>query len=129
MPDGAPARIEGPFGSLTLHNKRDRAAVFMAGGIGITPFMSILRHAAHSRLEQRLILLYSNRRPEDSAFLSELQRLEGDHRNFRLVATLTRMRESRLPWMGETGAIPTATTSAVRSSTAIEGTSPIPFER
>jgi ferredoxin-NADP reductase len=105
MPVGAPAQIDGPFGSLTLHNKRERAAVFIAGGIGITPFMSMLRHAAHTGLEQRLVLLYSNRRPEDSAFLSELQRMEGDNPNFRLVATMTGMGESRVPWSGATGAI------------------------
>src|SRR5688572_6023980 len=34
---GSPAKVEGPFGSLTLHNDRARAAVFIAGGIGITP--------------------------------------------------------------------------------------------
>jgi ferredoxin-NADP reductase len=102
---GAAAEVDGPFGSLTLHNKLDRAAVFIAGGIGITPFMSMLRHAANSALQQRLVLLYSNRRPEDSAFLGELQRLEGENRNFRLVATMTRMQESTLPWMGETGVI------------------------
>jgi ferredoxin-NADP reductase len=105
LPIGAPAEVEGPFGSLTLHNKLDRAAVFIAGGIGVTPFMSMLRHATHSALRQRLVLLYSIRRPEDSAFLSELQRLEGENRDFRLVATMTQMGESRLPWMGETGAI------------------------
>jgi ferredoxin-NADP reductase len=102
---GAPAEIEGPFGSLTLHNKLARAAVFVAGGIGITPFMSMLRHAAHTALQQHLVLLYSNRRPEDSAFLTELQRLEGENPNFRLVATMTRMAESRMPWMGASGKI------------------------
>jgi ferredoxin-NADP reductase len=105
LPVGGAAQIEGPFGSLTLHNKPDRAAVFIAGGIGITPFMSILRHAAQGALQQRLVLLYSNRTPEDSAFLSELQRLEGEDPYFRLLATMTRMKESRLPWMGETGKI------------------------
>lgn len=105
LPIGAAAEVEGPFGSLTLHNNPDRAAVFLAGGIGITPFMSMLRHAAHGALQQRIVLLYSNRRPEDTAFLSELQRLEGDHPNFRLVATMTRMGESQLPWEGETGKI------------------------
>ncbi|GAB3649796.1 ferredoxin--NADP reductase [Ramlibacter alkalitolerans] len=105
---GAPAQVEGPFGALTLHNKAERAAVFVAGGIGITPFMSMLRHAAHQRLQRRLVLVYSNRRPEDSAFLSELQRLEGDYPNFSLVATMTRMAESRLPWMGETGLVDAA---------------------
>ena len=105
LPIGGTAQVDGPFGSLTLHNKRDRAAVFLAGGIGITPFISMLRNAAHTALQQRLLLLYANRRPEDSAFLSELQRLEGDNRNFRLVATMTRMGQSRLPWKGATGAI------------------------
>lgn len=105
MPVGAPAEIDGPFGSLTLHNKLARPAVFIAGGIGITPFMSMLRHAAAGSRQQRLVLLYSNRRPEDSAFLAELQRMEGENRNFRLVATMTQMEESRLPWMGETGKV------------------------
>src|SRR5262249_2691715 len=40
---GAQVRLDGPFGSLTIHNKRTRAAVFIAGGIGITPFMSMIR--------------------------------------------------------------------------------------
>ena len=102
---GGSAEIEGPFGSLTLHGTPHRAAVFVAGGIGITPFMSMLRHATHGGLQHRVVLLYSNRRPEDSAYLSELQRLEGDHPNFRLVATMTRMRESRWPWTGATGKI------------------------
>lgn len=105
LPVGGAAGIEGPFGSLTLHNKKDRAAVFIAGGIGITPFMSMLQHARHVALQQRVVLLYSNRRPEDSAYLADLQRMEGDNPNFRLVATMTRMGGSRLPWMGATGPI------------------------
>lgn len=105
LPIGSPAQIEGPFGSLTLHNNRARPAVFIAGGIGITPFMSILRQATADKLPQRLLLLYSNHRPEDSAFLAELQRLERENKEFSLVATMTRARESRLPWPGETGLV------------------------
>ncbi|HEV2177024.1 MAG TPA: FAD-dependent oxidoreductase [Terriglobia bacterium] len=105
LPIGAPARLEGPFGSLTLHGNHARPAVFIAGGIGITPFMSILRQAAQDQLPQRLILLYSNRRPEDAAFLAELQELERYNRNFRLVATMTEMHKSSSPWRGATGLI------------------------
>jgi ferredoxin-NADP reductase len=105
LPAGGAAGIEGPFGSLTLHNKVGRAAVLLAGGIGITPFMSMLRDAAQQRRPQRLVLLYSNRRPEDSAFLSELQRMEGENPNFQLLATMTQMAQSGLPWSGATGKI------------------------
>lgn len=102
---GSPIRIEGPFGSLTLHNNRARPAVFIAGGIGITPFMSILRQATQDGLAQRLVLIYSNRRPEDAAFLAELQALEQRNHHFRLVATMTQMEQSTRPWMGEVGKI------------------------
>lgn len=105
LPIGAPATLEGPFGSLTLHGNRARPAVFIAGGIGITPFMSILRQAAQDQLLQRLILLYSNRRPEDAAFLAELQELERYNKNFRLLATMTEMHKSSSPWRGGTGLI------------------------
>jgi ferredoxin-NADP reductase len=105
LPIGSPVNLEGPFGSLTLHNDRARTAVFIAGGIGITPFMSMLRQAAKDQLPHRLLLLYSNRRPEDAAFLAELQQLERQNKNFRLVATMTEISKSSRPWEGETGLI------------------------
>ena len=105
LPLGAAARIEGPFGSLVLHRDSARAAVFIAGGIGITPFMSIVRQATQDQLPQHLRLLYSNRRPEDAAFLGELQQLEQRNKNFRLVATMTDIGKSNQPWIGETVSI------------------------
>lgn len=102
---GTPVGIDGPFGSLTLHNNRARPAVFIAGGIGITPFVSILRQAAKDRLAQRLVLIYSNRRPEDAAFLAELQALEQQLENFRLLATMTQIGESGQSWPSAVGKI------------------------
>lgn len=105
LPPGARLELKGPRGVMTLHEERSRAAVFIAGGIGITPFMSMLRQAAQDKLPQRLLLIYSNRRPEDAAFLAELQQLERRNPNFRLVATMTEMAKSALPWNGETGLV------------------------
>jgi len=68
-------KVEGPVGSFILHNNPAKPAVFLAGGIGITPFSSIVRHAAKARLPHRLYLFYSNRRPEDAAFMDVLGEL------------------------------------------------------
>lgn len=99
---GRSVQIEGPFGSLILHNNRARPALLIAGGIGITPFVSMLRQAAQDGLQQHLLLLYANRRPEDVAFLDELQRLSAANARVRLVATMTQMASSAQQWHGET---------------------------
>lgn len=97
--------LEGPNGLMTLHDDPARPAVFIAGGIGVTPFLSMARHAAHARLPQKLWLFYSNRRPEDAPFLRELQALAGANPNFRFVPTMTEMEKSRAGWTGETGMV------------------------
>lgn len=102
LPLGAVVGAEGPFGSLTLHNDASRPAVLLAGGIGVTPFRSMARRAAHERLPHRIVLIYSNRRPEDAPFLDELRGLARENPNFTFVPTMTRMGGSRLPWTGET---------------------------
>jgi ferredoxin-NADP reductase len=105
---GASARLDGPFGSLTLHKDRTRPAVLVAGGIGITPFMSMLRQLAHDGAGREVVLLYSNRRPEDAAFLDELTAMARSARGFRLVATMTDMAHSTRPWHGQTGPLDAA---------------------
>jgi ferredoxin-NADP reductase len=102
LPEGAAVKLLGPIGQFTLGDA-ERPAVFIAGGIGITPFMSMLRQAARDGSAQRLVLVYSNRRPEDAAFLDELQELERQSRNFRLVATMTEIGKSAARWEGQTG--------------------------
>jgi ferredoxin-NADP reductase len=102
MPPGSEVSIAGPFGSFTLR-QGSRPAVFLAGGIGITPFRSMLLQAAHEKLSRRLFLFYSNRRPEDAPFLDELLGLEAETDGFRVIGTMTDMEKSRLPWQGETG--------------------------
>lgn len=104
LPDGASVKLKGPFGDLTLDDAA-RPAVLIAGGIGVTPFMSMLRQAAQDTQPQRLSLIYSNRRPEDAAFLAELQGLERRNPNFRLCATMTEMGKSARKWDGAQGMV------------------------
>lgn len=105
VPLGTELKIEGPFGNLVLHNKAERPAVFLTGGIGITPVRSIVMNAAREKLRHRIFVFYSNRRPEDAAFLVELEALQTENPNFKLVPTMTRMEKSNRLWKGETGFI------------------------
>ncbi len=105
MPIGTAVRIEGPSGDLTLQDDSTRSAVFLAGGIGITPFRSMLVQAAHQKLPHRLFLFYSNRRPEDAPFLEELQALEMKNPRYTLIPSMSEMARSHRSWTGETGLI------------------------
>jgi len=102
MPLASQVKIEGPSGDLTLHESASRPAVLLAGGIGITPFRSIVLQAAKDKLSHRIFLFYSNRRPEDAPFLKELESLEYENPNFELIGTMTEMAKSQRPWSGET---------------------------
>ena len=100
---GLEVKIDGPSGSLVLHRKAERPAVLMAGGIGITPFLSIIRQAAHDEAAHQIYLFCSNRRPEDCPFLDVLAGAAKQNPRFHLIATMTKMKNSHREWTGETG--------------------------
>ena len=118
LPVGSSLRIDGPSGSLTLHRDVSRGAVMIAGGIGITPFVSMLRHAAGEKSARQLVLLYSNRAPKDTAFLQELSALAQTYPGFRLLATMTEAAQSAPPWTGETRFIGVELLDAARTGLA-----------
>lgn len=89
MPEGAEIEIDGPFGSFTLHAKKEKPAVFIAGGIGITPFRSILKNASKEKPRRKFYLFYSNRTPEDAPFLKELSDLTKEIPDFTFVPVLS----------------------------------------
>lgn len=100
---GLEVRIDGPSGSFVLHRKAERAAVLLAGGIGITPFLSMIRQAAYEQGSHQIYLFYSNRRPEDCPFLEVLAETAKQNPRFHLIATMTKMKDSHRDWTGETG--------------------------
>ena len=104
-PQGLEVSVEGPSGSFTLHKNATKPAVFLAGGIGITPFLSMVRQAGKNKPQQLLYLFYSNQRPEDSPFLDLLEGLPTENPNFHFIATMTGMAKSRRKWCGQIGVI------------------------
>ena len=95
--------IDGPYGKLTLPEDISRPVVFLAGGIGITPFRSMIVQATAQNLSGKIILFYANRRPEDAPFLDELQSLQQRNPDFTFVGMMTNAAGSDFPWSGETG--------------------------
>lgn len=100
LPEGAELTVNGPNGNFTLHDDAAAPAVFIAGGIGITPFMSMIRKACHTQSSQKITLFYTNRIPGYAAFLDELHSLAEANPNFKLVATMTAL-DNHSDWKGE----------------------------
>src|SRR5580700_8454238 len=59
LPSGAELLLQGPYGRMTLPRNAARPAVLLAGGIGITPFRSLIRNAAETLSPRKLLLFYS----------------------------------------------------------------------
>lgn len=104
-PLGTKVRLQGPGGSFVLHRKSEKPAVFLTGGIGITPFLSMISQATNDKAPHQLYLFYSNRRPEDAAFVYSLFDAAKQNSNFHLIATMTDMDKSHRDWTGEIGFI------------------------
>ena len=95
---GDEVQVEEPKGSFLLPEETSADYVFVAGGIGITVFRSMLRFIADEGLPYRVTLVYSNRDRESAAFLDELEELERRVDGLRLVLTMT----DEPAWEGET---------------------------
>jgi ferredoxin-NADP reductase len=104
LPCATEVEMDGPFGSFALHRQPAKPAIFLAGGIGVAPFSSMILSAAIASLHHQLYLFYSNPHPQDAAFLNGLRKLERKILNFRLIPTMTEMSKPQL-WAGETGCI------------------------
>jgi ferredoxin-NADP reductase len=97
--------LRGPVGGyFTWDAARDGGPLFLvAGGSGVVPLMSMLRHraATHSRVPTRL--LYSSSTVEEIFYRDELQRMTAGDSDLEIIQTLTR--EKPACWTGHTGRI------------------------
>lgn len=84
-------------GSFVLPDTVDKPLAFIALGIGITPYISMLRYAFEENKGDKMTLFYSDNEVESMAFLDELKQMEKDHDNFKLVCIVTKDES----WQGE----------------------------
>lgn len=82
---GREVRVQGPYGEFCIDPKVDKNVIMMAGGIGITPFISILRYAAEAAITTPLTLLYACSSQDDIPFYDEIIALQTRNPYFRVV--------------------------------------------
>lgn len=95
------ARIDAPYGKFTFEGEHEKIGL-LAGGIGITPFKSICQYCTDMRLNTKVTLLYGNRTENDIAFRKELEALQRQNKNLKVVFILN---EADSNWKGATGLI------------------------
>jgi ferredoxin-NADP reductase len=86
---GSLLTVRAPAGGFTYPHGDDRPLLLLAGGIGITPVMSMLRHAVADQPARPVALIYSVRTPADIAFRDELSTIARRHPQVRVVVTVT----------------------------------------
>ena len=88
LPLQSEIKFAGPTGNFILHDDINVPAVLIAGGIGIAPFYSMIKHAVTRRSPQPLILFYGNQQQRDAAYLAELSQMAATHPSFKFIATM-----------------------------------------
>lgn len=101
MPLGTKIKVDGPYGQFTLHKDTSKPAAFLAGGIGITPFMAMLGDITKNNFEHTIYLFYSNRTRSLMTYFEELEQYKQSNPRFTFIPTLTD--ETPENWTYETG--------------------------
>ncbi|HSX42389.1 MAG TPA: FAD-dependent oxidoreductase [Candidatus Saccharimonadales bacterium] len=106
IPLGTKVKVKEPMGRMTLHQDTSKSAVFLIGGIGITPVMSIIRSIKQSGDRRTFYLFYSNPSQAAAAFYDELKTLSEADKNFHFIPIFTDTPPAN--WQGETARIDAA---------------------
>ncbi len=100
---GDPVLVLGASGEFYYRPEMGRSLVLIAGGIGITPFMSMIRYVDEGNLDTRVTLLYSAKTPEELVFLDELRAISTRNPRIRCLFTITQPIDQS--WQGRVGRI------------------------
>ncbi len=102
---GDSLEISEPIGKFTLNDEKKIALI--AGGSGIVPYRSMIKHAAKTNSNVEIVVFYSVKKFEDIIYYHELNEIQKEFSNLRVVYTLTR--ETPEHWKGKTGRLNVST--------------------
>lgn len=103
LPIGTVVSLDAPYGDFRLHKTATTPAVFLIGGIGITPVRSIIAQATHDHLPHHITLLYANKTAADAAFTADFTAMAKQNPNFTFVPVYAEAKAGE--WNGERGFI------------------------
>ncbi|MCW4006002.1 MAG: FAD-dependent oxidoreductase [Candidatus Bathyarchaeota archaeon] len=95
------AHIDAPHGSFTFEGEHPKIAL-LTGGIGITPFRSICKYCTDKQVNSQITLFYGCRNPSEITFKDDLEQMQKQNKNLKLVFTVN---EPDSNWQGPTGNI------------------------
>lgn len=101
LPLGTEVEFDAPYGDFTLHKTETTPAVFLIGGIGITPVRSMIAQATHDKTEHKITLFHANRSPADAPFAGDFEQFAESNPNFTYIPVVTDAAAEG--WNGEQG--------------------------
>lgn len=93
--------VSAPSGKFTFTGAEHESIVLIAGGVGVTPMMSVLRYLTANCWSKEIFFVFGVRTPEDIIFREELEYLEKRHANLKVWITVSQAAEAE--WKGATG--------------------------
>jgi glycine betaine catabolism B len=104
---GSSAKITSPLGKFVLPDDHSKPVVFLSGGIGVTPFRSMIRYATDKQVPSKITMFDSNRNVENTLFKEEFDDCLKRNNNLKIVYTITEEEQSKNAegWKGERGFI------------------------
>lgn len=103
LPIDTEIELDAPYGDFTLHKTESTPAVFIIGGIGVTPVRSMVAQATHDITAHNITLIHANRTLADVPFKADFEAFAQSNLNFSYVPVLTK--ETTEDWTGERGAV------------------------
>jgi ferredoxin-NADP reductase len=105
LPMGTELEAEGPNGEFIIDQEIKEPQILIAGGIGITPFRSMIKYKIDKKYRTPIHLIYSNSTTELITYRKELEKWDKQDKTFSLTMTISKPEESKLKWKGLTGRI------------------------
>ncbi len=89
LEEGTKIEIKGPEGQFTLHDDYSKYAIFLSGGIGVTPFRSMIKNVTDMQLPIKIVMFDSNRNYENILYKKEFDECANINKNLKIIYTIT----------------------------------------